>query len=286
VGPRRQAIYTNLPPGKYQFRVVARGKEGSTSTAVAGFAIEPPFYRRAWFQVFISAAVLGLLIVAWRIRIRQVRARFALVLAERARISREVHDTLIQSLVAVAVQIGAVVEQLAPGSRGIRDQLSSIRKQTEEQIREARESIWNLRSPTLERLGLESALRQAGEQIARQGSLQFSLVVSGRPRRCSSAIEAQLLRIGREALTNVWRHARASDVRLELTYELERVLLRVSDNGIGFDPDAEVEPSTHTGLATMSERAHQFGGALTIISGQGRGTEVVATFPTAATEAA
>jgi signal transduction histidine kinase/ligand-binding sensor domain-containing protein len=287
VGAKRQAIYTNLRPGRYTFHVLARDKEGMTSTAEATLSIEPPFYQTIWFYLFSATAVIGLAIAAWGLRIRQVRARFALVLQERARISREVHDTLIQSLVAVAVQIGSVVKQIAPEAGGLREQLDQLRKQTEEQIREARESIWNLRSPTLERLGLVAALRQAGEQMSQRTSVRFSFAVTGRPQACPRGIDAHLLRIGREALTNVWRHARATEVRLELSYGVDRVLLRVSDNGIGFDPDApDMESTQRYGLMTMAERAQRAGGELTIISGKDRGTEVVATFPLAASEAA
>jgi signal transduction histidine kinase/ligand-binding sensor domain-containing protein len=287
IGVKRQAIYTNLRPGRYTFQVLARDKEGMTSTALAKFSIEPPFYQTAWFYFLSAAAMVSLAIAAWGLRIRQVRTRFALVLEERARISREVHDTLIQSLVAVAVQIGSVVKQVAPEARGLREQLDQLRKQTEEQIREARESIWNLRSPTLERLGLIAALRQAGEQLSQRASMRLSFAVTGQPRAAPAGIDAQLLRIGREALTNVWRHAQATEVRLELNYDVDRVLLRVSDNGIGFDPDSpEMESIPRYGLMTMAERAQRSGGELTIISGKNRGTEVVATFPIAASEAA
>jgi ligand-binding sensor domain-containing protein len=94
-GSRRQASYTNLPPGQYSFQVVARDKQGSfdSSGATTSFSIEPAFYQTSSFFLSLAAAIAGLGTLAWRLRVRQIRERFALVLAERARISREVHDT-------------------------------------------------------------------------------------------------------------------------------------------------------------------------------------------------
>ncbi len=288
-GSRRQAIYTNLPPGPYRFRVLAFDKEGAfdASGATVAFSIEPAFYQASWFYLACAVTFVALGVAAWCLRLRQIRKRFSLVLAERVRISREVHDTLLQSLVAVALQAGTMAEQVQfPGAGGIREQLTRMRKDVERQIREVRESIWNLRSPILEHRDLPAALRETGERVAHEAAVRFEFIVAGRPRPCVPNIEEQLLRIGQEALTNAGRHAHASEVRLELKYEDNRVQLRVSDDGIGFDPDAGVQTGRHFGLINMRERAQQAGGHLTVVSGSGKGTEIVAVVPIAPSQAA
>ena len=281
-GARRQAIYTNLPPGHYRFRVLAFGKEGASDPAGAtvAFAVAPAFYQTTLFYAGCLAALAALATTAWRLRLKQLRNRFSSVIAERARISREVHDTLLQSLVAVALQSGTIAEQAQGiGAQGIREQLIRMRKEVEEQIREVRQTIWNLRSPMLERRGLAAALRETGERIARQASARFDFNLAGQPRPCAPVLEEQLLRIGQEALINAGRHARASKIRVQLTYEEDRVELRVSDDGIGFDTDVDVQTSTHFGLTNMRERAQQAGGLLTVRTAGGKGTEIVATVP-------
>ena len=281
-GSRRQASYTNLPPGDYKFQVVARNKDGSfdPSGASVTFAIAPAFYQTWWFLIVVAAAVVGLGAAAWRMRVQQIRERFSLALAERARISREVHDTLLQSLVGVALRSGTAAERLLSDPAGAREQLNGMRKEVEEQIRELRETIWNLRSPTLHRRGLAGALEEAGKRIAHQTSARFTFGVVGRPQPCAPVVEEQLLRIGQEALLNAAQHSHASEVRAELQYDGDAVALRVVDNGVGFDVDAAMQRHDHHfGLFHMHERAAQAGGRLEVISRNGAGTQVLASFP-------
>jgi signal transduction histidine kinase len=111
-----------------------------------------------------------------------------------------------------------------------------MRKRVEENIREARQSIWNLRSPTLERRDLASALREFGQQAAAAAGVSFSLEVTGAPQQRLPKVEAEVLRIAQEAVTNALRHARASHVKVEMQYGEGALTLRVSDDGCGFDP--------------------------------------------------
>lgn len=155
-----------------------------------------------------------------------------------------------------------------------------MRKQVEEFIREARQSIWDIRSPRLERRDLVTALREVGGHATAGHSIGFALNVSGTARSCSQKVERQLLRIGQEAVTNAVRHARATHVQIELHYNEESVSLRVIDDGRGFDHRAVVKDDPqHYGLASMRERAEEVGGQLEVTSEARRGTQISAVVP-------
>lgn len=280
-GTRRQAFYTNLSPRAYRFRVEANSEDGTwtASTAAWDFAIEPAFYQSTWFYAA-SAGVMGLLVAgAWRVRLRRVRREFSLVLTERARLSREIHDTLLQSLVGVALQFDAIANTLDRASAA-RDQLVRIRRHVEAYIREARQSIWDLRSPVLETHDLLAALRAFGSNAAAGTPVRFAATVAGAPRRCSPKVENQLLRIGQEAITNAVRHAGATRINLEMRFDDDTVTLRVSDDGRGFEYEYPAhDGDNHYGLTTMRERAEEMGGRFTIATAVGRGTAIETTVP-------
>ena len=272
-GARRQAFYTNLPPRSYRFRVIAEN-DGVWNEAGAAVALEvlPTFYQTRTFYVGLAVAVVLLIVAAWRIRVRQVHRQFALVIGERTRVAREIHDTLLQSLVGVAFQFDAASAEFDESPTSARDRLARLRTQIEAAIREARQSIWDLRSPPLEQRELPTALRELGESIAGP-SVRFGLEVSGSQRRNTPRLNEALLRIAREAISNAVRHASASAVSVHLSYDRDGVTMRVTDNGRGFE-SASAKVADHWGLATMRERAEQLGGRLTLASAPGRGTEI------------
>jgi signal transduction histidine kinase len=280
-GTRRQAYYTNLPPKPYRFLVVASNSEGTPLSETAWeFSIEPMFYQTRWF----SAAIVALVALAgwgaWRLRLRQVRREFSLLLHERTRLSREIHDTLLQSLVGVALQFDALAGELPAAAGRTRDQLVRMRRQVEEHIREARHSIWNLRSPTLRGRDLGTALRAYAEQATSSSKMTVDVEVSGAPARRNARVEAELLRIGQEAITNAVRHSGGSRIDVRLQYGSNDVVLSIADDGRGFDlARTEREPNGHYGLVTMRERAAEVGGTLSIESRAPVGTRISAVVP-------
>jgi signal transduction histidine kinase/ligand-binding sensor domain-containing protein len=281
-GTRRTAFYTNLSPRSYRFRVEALAEDGTrdTSAAAWSFSVQPAMYQTTWFQILSLGAIVLSIWVAWRFRMRLMHNQFSLVLAERARLSREIHDTLLQSLVGVALQFDHIAEKLGPSSVGARDHLVRVRRQVEAYIRDARESIWDLRSPVLETRDLAAALRDFGRNAVANETVRFTSAVSGNDRDRSPKLENQLLRIGQEAITNAIRHARAKRIHLEIAFSGTSVTLRVSDDGCGFDGEQWMtDTSRHYGLTTMRERAEELGGTLTISTQVGRGTTVEAAIP-------
>lgn len=281
-GSVRQASYSNLPPGRYRFLVAARKAGGVWSDPPAAweFSLQPAFYQTAWFYTASVLSVLLAVFSAWQLRQRQIQRQFALVMEERARMAREIHDTLLQSLVGLTLQLDTVSVQWDSAPAGVRQHLTRMRRQVARYIRETRQSIWHLRSPMLETRDLATALREVGENLTTGSDLRFEHVVTGDPARLSPKVDEQLLRIGQEAISNAVRHAQANAVRLEIEFERAAVCLRVADDGRGFDRgSARDEPELHLGLKSMEERAFRIGARFRIASRPGVGTTVEATVP-------
>jgi signal transduction histidine kinase len=279
-GTQRQTIYTNLRPGQYRFLVQAEGEDLTWTPVPSALTVTvlPALHQQPLFFVVLALAIAGLGWAAWTARLRIVEHRFSLALAERARLSREMHDTLLQNLVGFALQLDDVAATQA--SPSARERLVGMRKHIERQVREVRQSIWDLRSPTLRNEDLASALRDAGDRLAR-GSALFLFSAHGPRRRLDPGRERHLLRIGQEAITNAVRHAAATRVTAELRYLDREVLLRVTDNGRGFDPAAAEDNSRHYGIVSMRERAAEIDGHLDIASSSGKGTTVEVRVPAA-----
>jgi len=275
-GPRRQAYYTNLEPGSYVFRVQANGDDATWTVPEAQwpFTVQPAFWQTRWFYALCGTA---LLLAAWgtaHTRVWFLNRQFAATLAERTRLSREIHDTMLQSLVGIALQVQAIARGCTPEAAGQQSQLIALRRQVEEYIREARQAIQDLRSPMLEASGLAGALAELGRRMVAPPT-RFEL--SADPIACAPAgIEAELLRIAQEAIANAARHAGATRIQVELHHEAHALRLRVTDDGRGFDVDAMLSPGTgHYGLTGMRERTARIGGQLAITSST-RGTLVEA----------
>src|SRR6185369_50884 len=234
--------------------------------------LQPAFTQTTWFYALCG---LGVLLMAWgasHTRAWILNRQFAAALAERTRLSREIHDTMLQSLVGIALQVQAIARQCGPEAAEPQSQLVALRRQVEQYVREARQAVLNLRSPMLETGSLASALTEVGRRTV-DASTRFDL--SAAPiEPLPAAIEEELLRIGQEAITNAARHAGAASIHVDLEQNADRVRLHVSDDGRGFDIDASWSAATgHYGLTGMRERAARAGGTLTVTSSS-RGTQV------------
>jgi len=278
-GSRRQAFYTNLPPRSYTFRVEATADDITWNSASTGwnFGIKPMFYQSVWFYFVCAVSVALAAAATWQFRVRLMRHEFSAVLAERTRLAREIHDTLLQNMIGVALQFDALADSIGSFSADARHTLVRARKQVEGYIRDARQSIWDLRSPSLERRELATALREIGKRATREALVEFDLTTAGPARQCPTVVENALLRIGQEAITNAVRHSQPSRIAVELFFDADTLTLRVRDNGCGFDPaQADAESNGHYGLMSMRERAEDIEAAFTISSTHALGTVVEA----------
>ena len=210
-----------------------------------------------------------------------MRQKFAVVLAERARVGREIHDTLLQSLVGMALQLDTLADETeATPPSAMKQELSRLRRQVEHYIGEAQQSIWDLRTAGHELEDLPSSLRERAERIIGGTHVGFDFSVTGTPRSLPAHAQQQVLRIAQEAVVNAVRHAHPTHVRMHLHYGSGGVQLTVSDDGHGFNPEVP-HPSgeSHWGLSIMRERATQIGARFTVSSGPGSGTRVELVIP-------
>jgi signal transduction histidine kinase len=255
--------------------VAARKPGGPWTEAAMAYSFEftPPFYRTPVFIATAAACLLAFAAFLFWLHMHEVRERYAAVLAERNRISRDIHDTLSQNLAGIALQLDSVQMQLPEMADGLRRRIDEASYLTRYSLAEARRAIMELRSDELETRHLEEALPELAGRVA--PSLRTRVEVIGTPRRISPVAERNLLRIVQEALTNSARHAGSCTVEVELKYAADILALKVRDNGKGFEPGkAAGTESGHFGLIGMRERAERIGGRLTLDSKLGAGTEL------------
>ena len=201
------------------------------------------------------------------------------IVEERNRLAREIHDTLAQGLTGIIWQLNAAERAVATGGEQALLYLERVRNLARESLQEARRSVWDLRSGPLEGRTLAHALKEETERVADGREIQTSFAVSGEDRVLPSGVEAALLRICQEALTNTLKYASATEVVVTLAFGDSQVQLAVKDNGVGFDPETlktRREDSGGFGLINMRERIRLLGGELAVQSEPGQGTLVEA----------
>ncbi len=276
-GARRVAYYTNIPPGRYTFRVLAANNDGvwNETGATLEIRVLPRLWQTWWFRTLLGLAVLLLGYQIYRMRVRSVELRFNAVLAERTRIAREIHDTLAQDIVGISVQLELVARLLSSSVDAARTQLDGARSLVKSSLAEARSSIWNLRSAATGADDLPARIHRAVTQAGDHGSARPRFQVRGTYRAAPPQVEDQLLRVAQEAVNNAARHAGASTIDVTLAYDARAVELSVDDDGRGFiyDPQTFVQGG-HFGLQGMRERASEIGGVLRIESQPAKGTRI------------
>jgi len=283
-GTRRQAFYSDLRPGTYRFRVIASNNDGvwNEEGAALDLVVAPAWYQT---RTFLVGSVLIAVLMVWavvRLRVRQLahalNARFDERLAERTRMARDLHDTLLQTLQGSKMVAEDALAR--PGdSTGMRDAMEQVCKWLGQATAEGRAAVNSLRTSTTERNDLAEAFRRAIEDCGRHGAIQASLSVIGTPREMHPVVRDEVYRIGCEAVRNACTHSEGSRLEVELTYAHD-LMVRVADNGIGMDPSiAAAGKAGHFGLQGMRERAAHIGGKLTMTSSADSGTEVTVTVP-------
>jgi signal transduction histidine kinase len=209
--------------------------------------------------------------------------REAGTLEERARLSREIHDTLAQGFASVVTHLEAADATLESDAGRAREHLRAAEDVARASLDDARGLVWALRPASLADGGLPAALERTAAAAAGGGSpgLAVDLTISGTPRPLHPDVEVGVLRAAQEGLANARRHAGASRVTLTLTYFDDEVALDVIDDGRGFDPAAVAEPGPGGGhgLRGMLERTERLGGRLEVESRPGEGTTIALALP-------
>ena len=239
-------------------------------------------------------ATAAFLFTAWVITAMVARVRklteaqltvgFEERLAERTRIARELHDTLLQSFQGLMLHFQAVNDMLPPG--GAKDALEKALDRADEAIVEGRNAIQNLRSSTSMTNELAQAMAALGQELGANHGSPLRVSVEGTPYDLHPILRDDIYRITREALRNAFQHAQASRIEAEITYGERLLRVRVRDNGKGIDPTLlDAGREGHWGLPGMRERAQQIGARLEIWSHVGAGTEVELCIPEPLTSA-
>jgi signal transduction histidine kinase/ligand-binding sensor domain-containing protein len=285
--PPYMATYDQLRPGRYHFRVRAWNEAGVAGLAEAtlAFRVLAGWEESWWFRALgvLAAAGAGAVIAVAIHRNRTRRAvalagaRFDAMLAERTRLARELHDTLLQGFTGITLQLDGVRSSLAESSAPLAEDLSTILQGADRTLRDAREMVWDMRQPGLADADLGAALQAASAALPNPDGIVIEHRVTGTPRPLSPAVATACLRIGKEAMVNALAHSKAATIAVSLDYETHHVRLEVRDDGCGATPEQlEVAAARgHWGIAGMRERARTAGGTLTVDTTPGRGTRVV-----------
>ena len=201
------------------------------------------------------------------------------VLAERQRLAREIHDTLAQGFVSIVLHLEAVEAADPDDLETIRTHLHQAGTTARAGLDQARRVVHDLRPIQLEEQVLHEAIRRTAKRWGQETGVEIATETTGDPVSQPIEIEATLLRVLQEALSNVRKHARATAVQLTLTYLDDVVILDVHDNGVGL---ADAQPSSLSGgfgLESVRQRAAEHGGAMTLESDPGDGTTLAVTIP-------
>ena len=280
-GTRRSADYNNLPPGTYRFDVRASLGEGVVGpTTTVEFSRRAAWWEAAWFPSVVLAAIVLLGWLLYWLRLRQIRARFNVVLEERARISRELHDTLAQDFVGISSQLKGVASVLRDNPAMAEERLALARRMTQHSLTEARRSIMDLRTSALEGRSLPEAIEYVSRTITSGSNVTIAVEGDGRGLRLDADRQQQCLRIAQEAITNAVKHGRAARIDVSLAAQNGHAVLQVRDDGVGFDPHGVFSGTRgHFGLLGMRERARRMGGEVSVTSAAGQGTTVEVRVP-------
>jgi signal transduction histidine kinase/ligand-binding sensor domain-containing protein len=283
-GVRRQALYNDLRPGTYRFRVVASNDAGVWNEAGAAldFSIAPAWFQTRSFSVAVGIGILLAATALYRVRVRQIartmKARFDERLAERTRVARDIHDTLLQT-----VQGSKLVADHALKNASDHGQLVLAVEQLAEWLAQANEegraALNSLRTSTSESNDLADAFRRALDECRVHTNMDVSLSVVGDGRDLHPVVRDEIYRIGYEAIRNACRHSTGGAVDVMLEYARD-LTLRIRDDGVGIDPAVlEKGKEGHFGLPGMRERAARIGGRFAIETAPRSGTAVTLIVP-------
>ena len=290
VGNRRKAFYTNLSPGSYRFRVMASNNSGVWNEAGAflDFSVAPAYYQTTWFAALSMTALIALVWGGHRVRLRIVEKHKREISAlnerlmkaqeqERIRIAGELHDGVMQEMLAVTMMLGTAKRRIPDNS----DAKATIDKAQQKLVQagtDIRQLSHDLHPPLLQEAGLPKAVQGYCEQFSTAAGIPVACDADESVGDLSRGAALALFRIIQEALGNAAKHAAAKRITVRLKRSAGMVSLTVSDDGVGFDR-GRLASEGGLGLIMMRERASQLNGTFEFESAPGRGTTISVTIP-------
>jgi signal transduction histidine kinase/ligand-binding sensor domain-containing protein len=282
-GTERTKSYTQLGPGTYGFRVIASNNDGvwNETGKTLAFTVAPAWFQTLAFKVLVGLSIGALVLLLYRLRVRQVSAalsaRFDARLAERTRLARELHDTLLQTVQISKMTADDALDS-APDPERLRLVVQQLSEWLSQAVSEGRAALNSLRTSTVEVNDLADAFRRAANSTIKPETLAASVNVRGRSRDLHPIVRDEIYRIGYEAIRNACAHSRGTRLEIRLEYTSDLTLV-VADDGIGIDPAvSEKGKDGRFGLRGMRERAAAVEGTLTVVS-SGAGTSITLVVP-------
>lgn len=208
--------------------------------------------------------------------------KYVLLASERDRIAREMHDGIAQSLFSVALGLEVCRKQVIRNPSGVAARLEELQDMVDMSRSELRRFIYDLRPVKLQELGLIGALEYWIHEVTVGKSVEGDLTVSGEQRHLTPAGEACLYQVAKESISNIIKHAEATQFRVEVTYTTEGVAMRISDDGKGFEHGSALRRSQaggSLGLRSIEERVQRERGRLDVVSEPGNGTTIYVRLP-------
>jgi signal transduction histidine kinase/ligand-binding sensor domain-containing protein len=290
-GTRRQAFYSDLPPGQYRFHVTASNNDGvwNEQGAMLTFFVAPAYYQTGWFLALTVGALVTAASLAYRVRIRIVERKQRAVTAlnerlmnaqeqERARIARELHDGVMQEMLAATMMLGTAKRRIAGGGRDAQEAIDKVQQKLVRAGTDLRTLSHQLHPPALQTAGLPQAVKEYCDEFRSASGITVACDVDEGASDLPSGAALALFRITQEALGNAAKHAAARHITVRLKRSDDVARLEILDDGVGFDC-ARLGTPGGLGLMTMRERAGQLGGACDIESAPGHGTTIRVTVP-------
>lgn len=287
-GARRQAFYSDLPPGEYRFQVTASNHDGiwNNQGATLAFVIAPAYYQTTWFLVITVSTVAAIALAAHRLRVRIVERHQRDISAlnerlmsvqeqERSRIAGELHDGVMQEMLAATMMLGSAKRRAA---EPVSSAIDKVQQKLVRMGADLRQLSHELHPPALQHGGLPKTVEDYCEELSAAAGLPVSCDTNAEMDGLSRGTALALFRILQEALGNAAKHARATRITVRLQRAGQAVSLVVADDGMGFDRH-QLSPTGGLGLITMRERAGQLSGRFEIKSVPGHGTTVTVTLP-------
>ena len=285
-GSRRQAFYMKLGPGHYRFQVIACNNDGVWNERgdILEFTIPPTFYQTILFRYLMIGLFVSVLWFIYLLRVRNVaariEARLSERLAERERIARELHDTILQGFQALIFRIGSATRRFPEGEPA-RKSMEEALELAREVLIEGRDRVKDLRIVTEPGSHFVQQMESLCSKLNQGVAAEVRLRIEGFPRPMSGLARDELYQLGKEALVNATLHSQATDIECLITFDPRHLCISCRDNGRGID-ETTIEAGQvegHWGLLGMKERAQRLGATFTVNSKKGSGTEVKVRVP-------
>ena len=282
-GTRRQAFYTNLAPGHYTFHVIACNNSGvwNETGATLNFYVKPAWFQTLWFRSVAAALVILILYSAYLLRVRLIAERVELRvnerMSERLRISRELHDTLLQAIQGIVLRFSSLMDQVSPDVQG---KMERSLDDAESLLVVGRDRIKQLRGQFADKADITLEVQSIAATLFANHRCKVSVETIGTPRPLKAIAYEEIVWIAREAMSNSCRHSKADTLTLQLSFTPGSFRMSIQDDGIGLGADAfSAHNRGHFGLVSMRERAEGIGGRFNVSSESGKGTTVNVSLP-------